>query len=245
MVELFANSGDPDQTSELGLHCLPITLSRVSRLQCCYKGLVKEKYLGYNCGIIFLISPWKHKLWVLIRIAWLRRFLWVPTTYVFMENLRKLSHNYLQILPINKSSVVMPLIWRYWALLNSFSIEFLCCVLSIDGTRFFALRCWICACLDPFLWWNVSRNWILIKLRQKVALLWDNRSSYGGIFGDNSGIILSNSPLKHTLWALFRNSSPRPFWWLLTKYILWKKKTNSQNCHQIYSSTALMWGGCG
>ena len=35
MVELFANSGDPDQTpsfaaSDLGLHCLPITLLGVS-----------------------------------------------------------------------------------------------------------------------------------------------------------------------------------------------------------------------
>ena len=38
MVELFANSGDRDQTScsvasDLGLHCLPITLLGVSRLQ--------------------------------------------------------------------------------------------------------------------------------------------------------------------------------------------------------------------
>ena len=38
MVELFANSGDPDQTprsaaSDLGLHCLPITLLGVSRLE--------------------------------------------------------------------------------------------------------------------------------------------------------------------------------------------------------------------
>ena len=38
MVELFANSGDPDQTShsvasDLYLHCLPITLLGVSRLQ--------------------------------------------------------------------------------------------------------------------------------------------------------------------------------------------------------------------
>ena len=37
MVELFANSGDPDQmphsaASDLGLHCLPITLLVVSRL---------------------------------------------------------------------------------------------------------------------------------------------------------------------------------------------------------------------
>ena len=39
MVGLFANSGDSDQTprsvaSDLGLHCLPVTLLGVSRLQC-------------------------------------------------------------------------------------------------------------------------------------------------------------------------------------------------------------------
>ena len=38
MAELFANNGDPDQTphsvvSDLGLHCLPVTLLRVSRLK--------------------------------------------------------------------------------------------------------------------------------------------------------------------------------------------------------------------
>ena len=38
MTELFANSEDPDQTphsaaSDLGLHCLPVTLLGVSRLQ--------------------------------------------------------------------------------------------------------------------------------------------------------------------------------------------------------------------
>ena len=38
MVELFANSGDPDQTphsvaSDLGLHCLAITLLGASKLQ--------------------------------------------------------------------------------------------------------------------------------------------------------------------------------------------------------------------
>ena len=38
MVELFANSGYPDQTprsaaSDLGLHCLPNTLLGVARLQ--------------------------------------------------------------------------------------------------------------------------------------------------------------------------------------------------------------------
>ena len=39
MVELFANNGYPDQTSrpaasDLGLHCFPVTLLGVSRLQC-------------------------------------------------------------------------------------------------------------------------------------------------------------------------------------------------------------------
>ena len=38
MGELFANSGDPDQmphsaASDLGLHCLPVTLLGVFRLQ--------------------------------------------------------------------------------------------------------------------------------------------------------------------------------------------------------------------
>ena len=38
MDKLFANSGDPDQTphfaaSDLGLHCLPIILLGISRLQ--------------------------------------------------------------------------------------------------------------------------------------------------------------------------------------------------------------------
>ena len=38
MVQLFANSGDPDQTpqnvaSDLGLHCLPVTRLGISSLQ--------------------------------------------------------------------------------------------------------------------------------------------------------------------------------------------------------------------
>ena len=51
MAKLFANSGDPDQTprsaaSDLGLHCLPVTLLRVSRLQ-----WVKLYYTGYARGL--------------------------------------------------------------------------------------------------------------------------------------------------------------------------------------------------
>ena len=52
MVELFANSGDPDQmqcsaASDLDLHCLPITLLGISRLQ-----WIKE-CLNMFCGEIF------------------------------------------------------------------------------------------------------------------------------------------------------------------------------------------------
>ena len=44
-VELFANSCDPDQmlhsaASDLGLHCLPITLLGVSRLQWVKQGFI-------------------------------------------------------------------------------------------------------------------------------------------------------------------------------------------------------------
>ena len=56
MVELFANSGDPDQTprsaaSDLGLHCLPITLLGVSKLQwvkCCYNILFVSFQINGN-----------------------------------------------------------------------------------------------------------------------------------------------------------------------------------------------------
>ena len=53
MAKLFANSGDPAQmphyaASDLGLHCLPITLLRVSRLQ------------WVNLGNFFLPSVNKH-----------------------------------------------------------------------------------------------------------------------------------------------------------------------------------------
>ena len=51
MAKLFANSGDPDQTRqnaalELGLHCLPITLLMVSRLQ-----WVNEQVCSIVCSI--------------------------------------------------------------------------------------------------------------------------------------------------------------------------------------------------
>ena len=52
MAKLFANSGDPDQTprsaaSDLGLHCLPITLLWVSRLQ--WVNISLFQYLSPQC----------------------------------------------------------------------------------------------------------------------------------------------------------------------------------------------------
>ena len=43
--------------------------------------------------IFFLISPWKHMLWVLIRSASPRHFWWVPTTYVFLWRNKKNIHS--------------------------------------------------------------------------------------------------------------------------------------------------------
>ena len=55
MVKLYENSGDPDQMllsveSDLGLHCLPVTLLRVSPLQWVKKfphNNLHEKYEKY------------------------------------------------------------------------------------------------------------------------------------------------------------------------------------------------------
>ena len=51
MVELFANSRDP-AASDLGLHCLPVTLLGVSQLQ-----WVNEEYFDGISKIIFSSSP--------------------------------------------------------------------------------------------------------------------------------------------------------------------------------------------
>ena len=58
MAKLFANSGDPDQkphsaASDLGLHCLPITLLLVSRLHGPVTSISEQgcyiKKGGYTC----------------------------------------------------------------------------------------------------------------------------------------------------------------------------------------------------
>ena len=78
MSKLIANSGDPDQTlcsaaSDLGLHCLPITLLGVSRLQWVkiLSGMAytfdqdqKQSYLGLPC----LCMPFCQKLKILVHL---------------------------------------------------------------------------------------------------------------------------------------------------------------------------------
>ena len=59
MAKLFANSGSPDQmprsaASDLGLHCLPSTLLRVSRLQWVNKSILR--FMGSLVLFIFMMS---------------------------------------------------------------------------------------------------------------------------------------------------------------------------------------------
>ena len=58
MAKLFANSEDPDQTlhsvaSDLDLHCLPITLLRVSRLQWVNPWSTKQNYSRWHSIFFF------------------------------------------------------------------------------------------------------------------------------------------------------------------------------------------------
>ena len=77
MVELFANSGDPDQTphsvaSDLGLHCCQLSFLGICRLQWAKIDANSGQRLIIltECsGIFFSISPKKCMLWVLIRSA--------------------------------------------------------------------------------------------------------------------------------------------------------------------------------
>ena len=64
MVELFANSGDPDQmphsaASDLGLHCLSNTLSGVSRLNALMQSNL-GKIFRLHSEIFFLFFPGKY-----------------------------------------------------------------------------------------------------------------------------------------------------------------------------------------
>ena len=68
MVELFVNSGDPDQTphsaaSDLGLHCLPVTSlgssvfnGLILTVHACLSSLPSTCILFSAVGVIFCIS---------------------------------------------------------------------------------------------------------------------------------------------------------------------------------------------
>ena len=62
MVELFANSGDPDQmphstASDMGLHCLPFTLLEISSLQWVNLCHSLSNLADNKISNIFLIFP--------------------------------------------------------------------------------------------------------------------------------------------------------------------------------------------
>ena len=66
MVELFANSGDPDQTphsaaSDLGLHCLPVTLLGVSRLQSVKRYKVYKEHFEFLIKMILFLCRSKSR----------------------------------------------------------------------------------------------------------------------------------------------------------------------------------------
>ena len=63
-----------------------------------YFYIVKLGFIGVY--IIFLISDQKHRLWVLVRTAWPRRFLRVPTIYVLSRNMKNIRVFYLKIFSI-------------------------------------------------------------------------------------------------------------------------------------------------
>ena len=61
----------------------------------------------------------KHTLWVPIKIASPRRFQWVPTTYVFMENWQKLSFSYHKIPSLSVLLDPYSVLWRLVRLYGS------------------------------------------------------------------------------------------------------------------------------
>ena len=70
MVELFANSGHPDQTphavaSDLGLHCLPLTRLGVSSLQRINEKSIATSMNGLKSKLAVLLS---HDTRIIFRI---------------------------------------------------------------------------------------------------------------------------------------------------------------------------------
>ena len=89
LIKLFANSGDPDQTphsaaSDLGLHWLPITLLRVSRLQWIkYGTIVNSKDCDQTALLHKLICAYAWQM------SWGTMFHAAAYNYVFTEKIIK------------------------------------------------------------------------------------------------------------------------------------------------------------
>ena len=88
MAELFANSGDPDQrprsiASDLGLHCLPITHLRVSRLQW-VKTLIKIVADNNLFFYLFIYFSEKIRLGTLIKCKCMLNTFYIQLNYMYL-----------------------------------------------------------------------------------------------------------------------------------------------------------------
>ena len=97
MAKLFANSRDPDQmphsaASDLGLHCLPITLLQVSRLQW-VNNLINQHLFFFYIFIHTLIkTTWYNILLIINLVAFVHDGFEPNFTIAMLDKLRLHAH---------------------------------------------------------------------------------------------------------------------------------------------------------
>ena len=142
MAKLLANSGDPDQTphsaaSELGLHCLPITLLGVSRLQ----------WVNYDVSLWRVRRPYSDRTHICEferhKRFWWRKIVEAPNP----------SSSFCWLFPDDFSVAVLPCLFEYvdycncgivsghcLFLISSFAVSGRLCVVS---NIYFATLAWV------------------------------------------------------------------------------------------------------
>ena len=82
----------------------PWKTSYISLHICTFSIVVKEYSVIILGSFFFFLTQYEGMLCVLIRNASVRHFWWVPTTYIFMQNYRKLSQDHKTLLLSNSSA---------------------------------------------------------------------------------------------------------------------------------------------